>query len=41
MAASTVCSECLGVGWTPYVVENLQGEEETAWELCPECKDES
>jgi hypothetical protein len=33
-----ICPECLGCGWRPYFVETVEGEEERAWELCPECR---
>jgi hypothetical protein len=33
-----ICSECLGCGWRAYMVETVEGEDERAWELCPECK---
>ena len=33
-----ICSECLGCGWRPYMVETVEDDEERAWELCPECK---
>ena len=31
-----ICPKCLGCGWRPYFGETLEGEEERAWELCPE-----
>ena len=37
MAAPAVCPECFGCGWRPYFVETTEGEQEAAWELCPEC----
>jgi hypothetical protein len=37
MAAPAVCPECDGSGWRLYRVETVEGEEEWAWELCPEC----
>ena len=33
-----ICPGCLGCGWRPYFVETVEGEEERAWELCPECR---
>lgn len=38
MSAPYLCPECFGCGWVPYFVETLEGKEETAWKLCPECK---
>ena len=38
MAAQVVCPECFGRGWRLYRVETVEGEEEWAWELCPECE---
>jgi hypothetical protein len=32
-----ICLECLGCGWRSYFVETVEGGEERAWELCPEC----
>ena len=32
-----ICPECLGCGWRSYLVETVEGGEERAWELCPEC----
>jgi hypothetical protein len=32
-----ICPGYLGCGWRPYIVETVEGEEERAWELCPEC----
>jgi hypothetical protein len=32
-----ICPGCPGCGWRPYFVETGEGEEELAWELCPEC----
>jgi hypothetical protein len=32
-----ICPKCLGCGWRLYLVETVEGEEERAWELCPEC----
>ena len=37
MAAPAACPECGGTGWRLYRVETVEGEEEWAWELCPEC----
>jgi len=37
MTAPILCPECLGRGWKPYFVETVEGEEEMAWELCPDC----
>ncbi len=37
MAALIVCPECSGCGWRSYFVETVEGEQEMAWELCPEC----
>ncbi len=37
---SAPCPECLDCGWRPYFVETVDGEQECAWELCPECKSE-
>jgi hypothetical protein len=34
-----ICPKCLGCGWRPYFVETVEGEEERAWELCPECRE--
>ena len=34
-----ICPKCLGCGWKPYFVETVEGEEERAWELCPECSE--
>ena len=34
-----ICPKCLGCGWGPYFVETVEGEEERAWELCPECRE--
>ena len=33
-----ICSECLGCGWRPYMVETVEDDEERAWDLCPECR---
>ncbi len=33
-----ICPECFGCGWRPYFVETVEGGEEAAWELCPDCK---
>jgi hypothetical protein len=41
MAAPAVCPECFGRGWRLYRVETVEGEEEWAWELCPECEAET
>jgi DnaJ-class molecular chaperone len=38
MTTPTVCPECGGSGWRLYSVETVDGEEEWAWELCPECE---
>lgn len=38
---SAPCPECLGCGWRPYCVETVEGGEEWAWELCPECPSEA
>lgn len=38
MAAPVVCPECSDRGWRLYRVETVEGEEEWAWELCPECE---
>jgi uncharacterized protein YbbK (DUF523 family) len=32
-----ICPGCLGCGWRSYFVETVEGEEERAWKLCPEC----
>jgi hypothetical protein len=32
-----ICPGCPGCGWRTYFVETVEGEEELAWELCPEC----
>src|SRR5918995_4262369 len=37
MGAPLVCSEC-SRGWRLNRVETIEGEEEWAWELCPECE---
>ena len=37
MAAPPACLECGGSGWRLYTVETVEGQEEWAWELCPEC----
>jgi DnaJ-class molecular chaperone len=38
MTTPTVCPECGGSGSRLYSVETVDGEEEWAWELCPECE---
>jgi hypothetical protein len=38
MDAPAVCPECSDRGWRLYRVETAEGEEEWAWELCPECE---
>ncbi len=37
MSAPNPCPECSGSGWVMYTVETVEGEEEWAWKLCPEC----
>jgi hypothetical protein len=38
MGSPSVCLECGGSGWVMYMVETVEGEEEWAWSLCPECR---
>jgi DnaJ-class molecular chaperone len=38
MSAPNPCRECGGSGWVRYMVETVEGEEEWAWSLCPECE---
>jgi DnaJ-class molecular chaperone len=38
MSAPNPCRECGGSGWVRYMVEAVEGEEEWAWSLCPECE---
>ena len=37
MSAPNPCPECDGSGWVMYAAETIEGEEEWAWGLCPEC----
>ncbi len=37
MSAPNHCRECGGSGWVMYAAETIEGEEEWAWSLCPEC----
>ena len=38
MSAPNPCPECGGAGWVMCAVETIEGEEEWAWSLCPECE---
>jgi hypothetical protein len=37
MPAHSLCRECDGTGWVPYLSETLYGELEEAYRLCPGC----